>query len=365
MPHEKDKPLGAFSDQRRYELYSKIAEGGMGSVYRANQLGVEQFRKDVALKMIRSHFSQNDEFVRLFISEAKLVADLVHENIVQVYHLGKADEQYFIAMEYVDGINLQDFMTTHQERALVLDPDLGGFIISRICRGLEYAHNKADRQGQALNIVHRDVSPRNIMINYEGVVKLTDFGIAKAARVMEQQEGSVLMGKVAYMSPEQARGEETDRRSDLFSLGVVMYEVLTGRHFVQDEDIRHSDIRRSLAKVSTAKIPDPKSIRSDLPDGLSAILMKALERDRKKRYQTAGEMGDALENYMYHDRYGPTNVTLGNYVKLVFLGIENPQPGLERKIMILNRTRKMDQDRTTMVSTTQLAASPKHKPSAE
>ena len=322
----------SFTDKRQYVLHTLIAEGGMGAIYRAHQLGVEQFSKDVAVKVIRTMLSRNEEFRRLFVGEAKLVADLVHENIVQVYHLGEISGQYFIAMEYVSGIDLWHFMNKHTEDTIELDPELGAFIISRVCRGLEYAHNKLDREDRPLNIVHRDVSPRNIMINYEGVVKLTDFGIAKAARLMEQREGTVIMGKAAYMSPEQARGEETDRRSDLFSLGIVMYELLTGQWLFHDPNLR-----RSLERNKTMEIPDPRSARPELHPDLSAIMMTALKRDREQRYQTAGEMGEAIEYYMYHNRYGPTNITLGNYVKKLFLGIDNPQPGLvERKSMILD-----------------------------
>ncbi len=306
---EPNSLVGEFSDSKKYQLHSKISSGGMGTIYRAYQLGAEGFKKDVAIKMILSDFSENSEFVRLFIGEAKLVADLVHENIVQVYHLGKAEGQYFMALEYVDGIDLQRFMKQHVEQKMTLDPDLGAFIISRICRALEYAHDKRDRNGRVLNIVHRDVSPRNIMINFQGVVKLTDFGIAKALRVMEQQEKSVLMGKAAYLSPEQARFEGTDRRSDLFSLGIVMYELLTGERLFFDQSPQ-----RTIENVKSLKIPDPRSLRNDLPEGLVKILLKALERNASRRYQSAGEMGYDLEYFMYHNRFGPTNVTLGEYV---------------------------------------------------
>lgn len=301
--------LGEFQETARYQLQSKIASGGMGSIYRAYQLGPEGFRKEVALKMILSDYFGNSEFLRLFIGEAKLVADLVHENIVQVYHLGQVEDQYFIAMEYVDGIDLLQFMSWHKRQTVALEPDLGAFIISRICRALEYAHDKTDRQGNRLNIVHRDVSPRNIMVNFQGVVKLADFGIAKAFRLMDHQEGSVLMGKESYMSPEQARFEETDRRSDLFSLGIVMYELLTGKRLFLDRGFQDSFFS------CKAPIPDPRSVRADLPEGLVKILEKALEHDVDSRYQTAGKMGYDLEYYMYHDRFGPTNVTLGEYIR--------------------------------------------------
>lgn len=310
--------LRTIAESKNYSMVRRLAEGGMGAVYEAKQFGAEGFEKTVAIKTILESFSTNPEFVRLFIGEAKLVADLVHENIVQVYHLGKTGNIYYIALEYVEGINLEHFIDRHQDGDKLLPVELSAFIISRVCRGLEYAHNKKGRDGQNLAIVHRDVSPKNVMLNYEGVVKLTDFGIAKARMVMEQEEGEVLMGKVEYMSPEQARYEATDRRSDIFSLGIVMYELLTGHHIFETEDIY-----QTLENVKDKPIPNPKKFRPDLPDMLCEILMRSLERDLDKRYQAAGEMGVALEYYMYHKGYGPTNVTLGNYLKDYFLGVKS------------------------------------------
>ena len=309
--------LRTISESKTYAMVRRLAEGGMGAVYEAKQFGAEGYEKTVAIKTILESFSTNPEFVRLFIGEAKLVADLVHENIVQVYHLGKTGNIYYIALEFVEGINLEHFIDQHADRSVPLPIELSAFIISRICRGLEYAHNKKGRDGQDLGIVHRDVSPKNVMLNYEGVVKLTDFGIAKARMVMEQEEGEVLMGKVEYMSPEQARYEATDRRSDIFSLGIVMYELLTGHHIFETEDIY-----QTLENVKEKPIPHPKKFRPELPDMLCDILMRALERDLDKRYRSAGEMGVALEYYMYHKGYGPTNVSLGNYLKENFLGVK-------------------------------------------
>src|SRR5215210_6620188 len=173
-----ENELTVIEENHRYTMVRRLAEGGMGAVYEAKQYGTEGFQKTVAIKTILESFSTNPEFVRLFIGEAKLVADLVHENIVQVYHLGKAGNIYYIALEFVEGINLEQFMDYHIDRGILVPVELGAFIISRVCRGLEYAHNKRGRDGLPLNIVHRDVSPKNVMLNYEGVVKLTDFGIA-------------------------------------------------------------------------------------------------------------------------------------------------------------------------------------------
>ena len=307
--------IKSILESKHYAMVRLLAEGGMGAVYEAQQFGAEGFKKTVAIKTILESYSTNAEFVRLFIGEAKLVADLVHENIVQVYHLGKAGNIYYIALEFVEGINLENFIDRHLERGLELPIELGAFIISRVCRGLEYAHNKRGRDGQQLGIVHRDVSPKNIMLNYEGVVKLTDFGIAKARMVMEQQEGEVLMGKVEYMSPEQARYEATDRRSDIFSLGIVMYELLTGCHIFETDDIYET-----LENVKNAPIPHPHKFRPEMPEALCGIVMRALERELSKRFQTAGEMSVALEHYMYDKGYGPVNPMLGNYLRKIFLG---------------------------------------------
>jgi len=322
---------GDFIDeQRRYKLVRKIAEGGMGAVFDAIQYGVEGFDKRVAVKTIIESYTNSDEFVQMFIGEAKLVADLVHENIVQVYQLGRSENNYYIAMEFVDGLNLESYIDRHFDLAKELPVELGAFITSRICRGLEHAHNKLGRDGKPLNIVHRDVSPKNVMLNYEGVVKLTDFGIAKARQLMQQKEGEVLMGKVEYMSPEQANFAETDRRSDVFSLGIVMLEILTGEHIFAVEDIYET-----LDNVKFKEIPDPRDLRGDIPEDLAKIAMKALERDLDRRYQTAGQMGYDLEYYMYHDRFGPTNVVLANYLRELFgvdRGGASPHHGAEAKV---------------------------------
>lgn len=296
-----------------YHLTRKIAAGGMGKVYEAQQTGVEGFEKTVALKTILPIYTDNDEFVDMFIGEAKLVANLVHQNIVQIYQLGRSADQLYIAMEYIDGINLEEFLLRHDEMGKQVPVEIGTFIISRICRGLEYAHNKRGDDQELLGIVHRDVSPKNIMITAEGEVKLTDFGVAKARNYMEQEEGEVLMGKVEYMSPEQASYQVTDGRSDLFSLGIVYYELLTGENIFATPDVFES-----LDKVKTGLIPNPSAYRSDIPPEVEAIILRLMDRDVDRRYQTAGEAGYALEYYMYHGGYGPTIVTLAEYVAEIF-----------------------------------------------
>lgn len=316
--------LGVIRGESIYRLTRKLAQGGMGAVYEAHQLGAEGFVKTMAIKTILPHYSHNAEFVEMFIGEAKLVANLVHENIVQIYQLGQDDSGvYYIAMEFIDGINLEDFLQRHVELGKDVSYDMATFIAARTCRGLEYAHSKLDDRGQPLGIVHRDVSPKNILINTEGTVRLTDFGVAKASQYMQQQEGEVLMGKVEFMSPEQADYQVTDARSDLFSLGIVMYELLTGVNPFEVDDVYET-----IERVKTLPIPDPREYREDIPEDVVRIVQRALSRDLAKRYQSAGEMGFDLEHYMYHDRFGPTVQALAAYLADIF-----PEHGFERRIV--------------------------------
>jgi serine/threonine protein kinase len=302
-----------LKDTYRFDLVRLIAAGGMGTVYEAIQRGAEGFEKKVAIKTITEEFSDEHQLVEMFIGEAKLVADLVHPNIVQIYQLGKIDKNYYIAMEFINGRNLRQFMRRHSQLEQLTPTDLSTFIVSRVCRGLEYAHSKCDADGQPLGVVHRDVSPKNIMLDSEGAVKLTDFGIAKARRFLRALENTVLMGTTRYMSPEQARFEETDARSDLFSLGIVLHELLTGRPLFDAKDQT-----ATFEAIIHRPIPRPSELNPDVPEEVDRITLKALERDREKRYQTATEMVHDLEYYMYHDRYGPTSMTLAKYLQKIF-----------------------------------------------
>lgn len=303
-----------FHDTYQFKLVRKLAEGGMGAVYEAILHGSEGFEKTVAIKTIRERFTGDRDFVDMFIGEAKLVADLVHQNIVQIYKLGRIGNTFYIAMEYVQGVNLQEFMNRHIELGLKVPIDLGAFIVSRVCRGLEYAHAKRDRQGNPLGVVHRDISPKNLMITTEGEVKITDFGIAKARKLMKDQEGQVLMGKAQYMSPEQAQYMQTDRRSDIFSLGVVAVELLSGESIFGTNE----DTTTILENVVHKDIPSPRQFNPEIPEPLEKIVMKALQRVISQRYQDAGKMGYDLEYFMYHKGYGPTIVTLEKYMRQLF-----------------------------------------------
>ncbi len=303
----------SIKNQFRYEIVRKIFEGGMGIVYEAEQHGARDFVKRVAIKVIRPSFASQKMFVENFIGEAKLVADLIHTNIVQTYHLGEDNGICFIAMELIRGVNLEQFTVQLTEKKKVLPKELAVFITSRIARGLAYAHSKADRDGKPLGIVHRDVSFKNIMIAFEGDVKLTDFGIAKARGFLTDQEGEVVAGKADSMSPEQADFQITDKRSDLFSVGVVLASLLLGRNIFKGDTAEESRQR-----ILNQPIPDFRALDPRIDDKLNDILHHCLARDLSRRYATADELMYDLEYYIYHDGYGPTNETLGKFIREIF-----------------------------------------------
>lgn len=218
-----------------------------------------------------------------------------------------------MTMEHVDGITLEDFIHRHTETHQSIPIDLAAFIVSRICRGLSYAHQKCDIKGRALGIVHRDVNPRNIMLAYEGDVKLTDFGIAKALDLMHNEEGKIIAGKDEYLSPEQARREVTDGRADLFSCAIVLAEMLVGENIFEANSGEAT--RSNILKLA---IPDFTEIRPEVEPSLDDIMQRAFQRDREKRYQTAQNMLTALEMFLYGKGYGPTNEKLASYIKDLF-----------------------------------------------
>jgi eukaryotic-like serine/threonine-protein kinase len=302
-----------------YSIQRELAEGGMAEVYLAEQIGINGFTKRVAIKIIKQELSKQQEFLDNFIGEAKLVADLVHTNIAQTYHLGESQGQYFIVMEYIRGINLQELSEQLYHKQMKLPIELAVFITSRVARALTYAHNKRGSFDQMLGIVHRDISFRNIMVSFEGDVKLMDFGIAKALGYLRNQEGKVLAGKPDYMSPEQAQFKITDARSDLFSTGVVLSSLILGYNIFYDEKPE-----KARKNVIRAKLPDFMKIDSRIDKRLDTILRKCLARDLMKRYQAAEELLHDLELYIYGSGYGPTNETLAEFIGRCFGQIPLP-----------------------------------------
>ena len=305
--------LFTIQSEFRYEITRKIFEGGMGVVYEGEQIGVRNFVKRVAIKVVRQHYTNQKNFIDNFIGEAKLVDDLIHTNIVQTYHLGESRGVYFIAMELIRGVNLEQFLQQAKDKKRALPVELAVFIVSRVVRGLAYAHSKTDKDGNPLGIVHRDVSPKNIMIAWEGDVKLTDFGIAKAKGLLKHEEGEVVAGKADFMSPEQADFQITDKRSDIFSAGIVLANLLLGSNVFKGKSADESRDR-----VLKMPIPDFRELDSRIDDRLNQILGRSLSRDLGARYQTGEELLYDLEHLIYHKGYGPTNETMGRYIRELF-----------------------------------------------
>jgi len=296
-----------------YRLVDRIAVGGMAEVFKAKLSGVEGFEKIVAMKRILPHLSDNKEFVDMFVDEAKMVAGLTHPSIVQIFDLGRIDKSYYIAMEYVHGRDLRTILKRAKEKGLRMPLDLCLRVAGQVCSALEYAHRKKDDRGRAMQIVHRDVSPQNILISFEGQVKLTDFGIAKAATKASSTDRGALRGKLLYMSPEQAWGKAMDRRSDLFSLGIVLYEMITD----QKPFLGVGTEMSILEMVRQCRIEPPRKVNSRVPGSLDAVVMKALAREPDERFQDAGEMHRALDKVL-SDRQPPSASDLARFVEVLF-----------------------------------------------
>ncbi len=287
----------------------KIATGGMAEVYKARMSGVDGFQKIVAIKKILPHMAASEDFITMFADEAKLAAQLNHPNIIHIYDLGKVENSYYIAMEYVEGRDLRSILKSGSEHGLPLPPELALFIASKLGAALDYAHRRKDFDGKDLSLVHRDVSPQNVLISFEGDIKLCDFGIAKAASKSSQTQAGALKGKLQYMSPEQASGKALDRRSDLFSLGSVLYEMLTGEKlFAGDSDLT------ILEQVKNAKALPPSTKNPDVPKRVDSIVLKALAKNPEDRYQNASDLQRDLESVLYTYSPAPGSADIAIYL---------------------------------------------------
>jgi len=303
----------------QYALLERIATGGMAEVWKARMRGVEGFQKTVAIKKILPHLSDNDEFIEMFVDEAKLAAQLNHSNIIHIYDLGKIASSYYIAMEYIDGHDLKTILRQGGERSQPMTVEMALFITSKVASALDYAHRKRDFDEKEMGLVHRDVSPQNILISHEGDIKLCDFGIAKAASKASHTQAGALKGKLQYMSPEQAWGRKIDRRSDIFALATVMFELLTARKLFSGEN----EIS-VLEMVREAKVVPPSSINEEVTPAIDAVVLKALNKDPDARYQTAGELARDLDSILYSMRPTPTSADLAIYMHRIYSEDEVP-----------------------------------------
>jgi serine/threonine protein kinase len=280
----------------RYIIVDPIAVGGMAEIYRARLAAAKEGPdRVIVIKKVIANLSQNSEFLQMFEEEIKITVGLTHPNIIQIYDYGKVDDQYFMAMEYVEGKNLRQFVKRLADMKSMFSIDMSSHIISQVCHALAHAHAYKDRMtGKPLGIVHRDISPQNIMISYDGAVKLFDFGIAKAKSASEATRAGVIKGKPSYLSPEQINGEELDGRCDIFALGIVLWELLTAKRlFVAETDMG------VLRLIQSAKIEPPSTFNPSVPQALDSIVLKSLTRDKNKRYQGAEEFQRDLHKFLY------------------------------------------------------------------
>ncbi len=313
-----------MGDERlgRYTVLKHLASGGMADVLLGRTDGIEGFERHVVLKRIRAEHAKDKRFIEMFLDEARVAANLHHQNIVQVYDIGESGGEYFIAMEYIHGEDLRKLLSVVSKSRTHMPLGYLVSIMSAAAAGLHYAHDRKDNKGKPLKIVHRDVSPSNILIGYDGAVKVVDFGIAKAAmRQVETKSGS-LKGKVSYMSPEQCKGEDVDRRGDVWALGVLLYELATTtRLFKGENDYMQMDA------IVHGKVPLPRVRRPDLPNELSSIIMRALSVDPARRYQTADELRIALDQYAIKAGLTASTSALAGYMNKMFG--QRPEPWLD------------------------------------
>jgi len=277
-----------------YRLVRQIAVGGMAEIHLAKTRGIAGFEKFVALKMIHPNFAQDEQFIQMLIDEAKIAVQLQHVNIAQTFDLGRVGETYYITMEFVDGADLYKILRRGSEQDLDVPLDVCAYVAKEAATGLDYAHRKRDVHGNPLGIVHRDVSPQNVLISHAGEVKLVDFGIAKATMRARQTQVGVIKGKYYYMSPEQAWADPLDHRSDVFSCGILLYEMITGQMLYLEEDLH-----RLLDLVRRADIAPPTTLRADVPPQLERIVMNALAKRPEDRYQSAADFATDLERFLH------------------------------------------------------------------
>jgi serine/threonine protein kinase len=310
----------------KYYLLERINVGGMAEVFKAKTFGVEGFERLLAVKRILSNIAEDEEFISMFIDEAKIAVQLQHANIAQIFDLGKVDGSYFIALEYVNGRDLRSIFDRMRSRGESLPIPMACYVMMQVCEGLDYAHNKRDGQGRELHLIHRDISPQNVLIGYDGEVKLIDFGIAKAAGKASTTQAGILKGKFGYMSPEQVRGLPIDKRSDIFAVGIVLYELLTGeRLFVGETDFS------TLEKVRNVEIVPPSSYNKKIPPELERLILKALARDPEDRYSNAIDLHDDLQSFLYSIGEFYSRKDLSAWMKKTFaIEIEEDNAKLEQ-----------------------------------
>jgi serine/threonine-protein kinase len=280
--------------QQRYRVLQKLEAGGMAEVFRAESEGLQGFKKQVAIKRVLPDLGKKKKFISMFLDEARLSAQLSHSNCVQVFDIGAGDGAYFIVMEFVDGANLKAIAESMRKQGREFPVQAAAFIATEICKGLSYAHEMRDESGVPLQIVHRDMSPPNVLITKHGEIKIVDFGLAKASSQLEKSEPGIIKGKFSYLSPEAAMGQEVDHRTDIFAVGIILWELLTQqRLFMGETDYQ------TVKRVQDAQIPSVSQINPRVPRELERIVNRALAKEMHARYQSARELGQDLTRFLF------------------------------------------------------------------
>src|SRR5580704_1579219 len=314
-----DPSPGAPKKVGRYEVISHLATGGMAQIYLARQSGLGAFERHVVLKTILRERATDERFVTMFLDEAKLAATLNHQNVAQVYEVDQADGAYFMAMEYVHGENARAILEATLRRGWTIPLELAIMIISGAAAGLHHAHERRGKQGQPLNIVHRDISPANIMVGFDGSVKVLDFGIAKAEERATKTVGGMIKGKYGYMSPEQCKGKPIDRRSDIFALGICLYEMTTLRRA-----FKGNDDFETMKRIVSGDVMLPSVAVQGYPRELEAIVLTAMANDPNARFQTAQEMIEALDAFAQRTKLVGSNTAMGRFMVQLFGSRKEP-----------------------------------------
>jgi serine/threonine protein kinase len=313
MSHETADLTPGHEQFGDYALLERISQGGMGEVFKAKTRGPGGFEKTVVIKRMLPASMADDCFVAMFIDEAKICSQLSHAGICQTYELGKVGRSYFIAMEYVQGRNLVQVLNRLWDVRQRMPFEIAAHIVSKVCEALDYAHRKQDAAGRALGIVHRDVSPQNVLVSDDGELKVIYFGIAKAAARSAWTDVGALKGKLGYMSPEQVNGRPVDRRADIFAAGILLYELLTGeRLFSGGSELE------VLQRIRYADVTQPRSIDPTIPEALEHVTMKALSGPVDDRYQWASDMQQALQAYLRSRQRMPTPWRVATWMQALF-----------------------------------------------
>ncbi|NOZ86263.1 MAG: protein kinase [Deltaproteobacteria bacterium] len=317
----------------RYELLERIAIGGMAQIYRARLHAVEGTSKELVIKRVLPHLAQNRDFIDMFIDEARIAMPLNHGNIVQVFEFGQEGNDYFLAMEYVNGRNLESIMDRLNELGDNMPVHIGLYIASEVAKGLDFAHRFKGQDNRPAGIIHRDVSPQNVLVGFQGQVKLTDFGIAKAKSRIRQTAAGIIQGKACYLSPEQAECRTLDHRSDQFSLAIVIYEMLTGvRPFEGESEVA------TLDRVRSANVEPPSSRRAGIPPSVEQAVLKALSRDPNNRFRSMADFQVVLSRTLHELAPDFTSVSLGEWLQNMFSReLDQEQGGYDTKQRMARR----------------------------